>query len=45
MKMVKKIFYSNAERVERLTSEAARKMERQNTFRNELACGIRIISN
>lgn len=28
MKMVKKIFYSNAEIVEQLSSEAARKMEK-----------------
>lgn len=28
MKLVKKIFYSNAERVEQLSSEAAKKMER-----------------
>lgn len=29
MKMVKKIFYSNAEIVEQLSSEAARKMEKE----------------
>jgi hypothetical protein len=33
MKMVKKIFYSNAERVEQLSSEAAKKMERGTTMK------------
>lgn len=32
MKMVKKIFYSNAERANQLTSEAIRKMERGTTM-------------
>lgn len=33
MKMVKKIFYSNAEMVEQLSSEAARKMEKGTTMK------------
>jgi hypothetical protein len=33
MKMVKKIFYSNAERVEQISSEAAKKMERGTTMK------------
>ena len=33
MKMVKKIFYSNAERVEQLSTEAAKKMERGTTMK------------
>lgn len=33
MKMVKKMFYSNAERVEQLSSEAAKKMERGTTMK------------
>lgn len=33
MKMVKKIFYSNAERVEQISSEAVKKMERGTTMK------------
>ncbi|WP_443794392.1 hypothetical protein [Dialister hominis] len=39
MKMVKKTFYSNAERANQLTSEAIRKMERGTTMQ------VRIMPN